>query len=43
MIPDDLKDYKAPLGAFQIISPGDAFVVLVCLAVVCFIFSPYIK
>ena len=38
---DDLKDY--PLGAFQVIHPGDAAVALVCIFVWALILAPYIK
>ena len=41
---DDLRHFKADdLGAFQITSQGDAAVALVCLAVLCLIFSPWLK
>ena len=42
-LPDDLKDYKAPPDAFQIIEEGTAGLCLIALAVLCLIFWPYIK
>ena len=41
-LPDDLRDYRAPLGAFQVLEEGAAFIVLMVLAVLAFIFSPYL-
>ena len=41
-LPDDLKNYKAPLGAFQLITP-DAAAFIVCMAVaLAAIFHPYL-
>ena len=42
-LPNDLKDYAAPLGAFQIISESVAFAGLIALALGLLIFAPYIK
>ena len=40
----DLKNFHADdLGAFQFVSPGDAFVAFVCIIVVGMIFSPWLK
>ena len=40
---DELKDYTAPLGAFQFISPGDAFVTFACLIAYAYLLSPWLK
>ena len=42
MLPDDLRDYRAPLGAFQFIEESAAFIVLMVLAVLALIFAPYL-
>ena len=45
MLPNDLKDWKAPsggLGAFQIIEDSLAFLFLMALAVAALIFWPYL-
>ena len=42
MLPDDLRDYRAPLGAFQVLEESAAFIVLMVIAVLAFIFSPYL-
>ena len=31
-LPDDLKNYEAPLGAFQLLT-GDACVILLCILI----------
>ena len=40
---DELKDYEAPLGAFQFVSPADAFVALCCIIAAAYLFSPYLN
>ena len=39
-LPNDLKDYKAPLGAFQLIEEGAAGVVLLCMVAFLFFMWP---
>lgn len=41
-LPDDLKDYKAPLGAFQILDPDTAAFVVILIIGALAIFWPYL-
>ncbi len=43
MLPDDLKDYRAPADPFQLIDEGSAALALIALLVFLFIFWPVLR
>lgn len=39
----DLKDFRAPLGAFQLLDPDDAVAAICALAALALIFAPWLQ
>ena len=42
-LPHDMKDYAAPLGAFQLISPDAAIYAVCCIVILAWILEPVLR